>query len=150
MEWGKGQKEKVKSIIINLHDQTLRSIYKDAGNLREIKNKFNIETCLLYGLEVPDSCARTYHVIASFKSIFCQFPELHSYDYIWWYTRAGHKPQKEGLFFFGSTGQRQKTREKEKEEKKSLSSHPHYVNEVHDCSVGPSRVNYQWLLSLIG
>lgn len=37
-----------------------------------------------------------------------------------------------------------------KEEKDSLSSHPHYVNEVHDCSVGPSRVNYQWLLSLIG
>lgn len=41
-------------------------------------------------------------------------------------------------------------REDEEEEKKSLFSHPHYVNEVHDCSVGPSRVNYQWLLSLIG
>lgn len=40
--------------------------------------------------------------------------------------------------------------EKEKEERKTLSSHPHYVNEVHDCSVGLSRVNYQWLLSLIG
>lgn len=37
-----------------------------------------------------------------------------------------------------------------KDGKDSLSSHPHYVNEVHDCSVGPSRVNYQWLLSLIG
>lgn len=53
---------------------------------------------------------------------------------------------------FGSTGQKQteKAREKETDEKKSLSSHPHYVNEVHGCSVGPSRVNYQWLLSLIG
>lgn len=72
----------------------------------------------------------------------------------WELCDIGHKEEKEVLFSFGSTGQRQKTtekqREKEKEEKKSLSSHPHYVNEVHDCSVGPSRVNYQWLLSLIG
>lgn len=72
----------------------------------------------------------------------------------WELTDIGHKEYKEVLLCFGSTGQKQKTREKqgerEKGEKQSLSSHPHYVNEVHDCSVGPSRVNYQWLLSLIG
>ena len=50
----------------------------------------------------------------------------------------------------GKRREQERGREKGKEKKKSVSSHPHYVNEVHDCSVGPSRVNYQWLLSLIG
>ncbi len=70
----------------------------------------------------------------------------------WELFDIGHKEWKGVLFCFGSTGQRHRARgrEKEKEEKKSLSSHPHYVNEVHDCSECPLRVNYQWLLSLIG
>lgn len=147
MEWGKGQKEKVKWIIINLHDQTLRSIYKDAGNLREIKNKFKIETCLLYGQKCQIAVLNQFSVSSLSHIPMTTYGGIPG---LWKLYDTGHKPQKEGLFFFGSTGQRQKTREKEKEEKKSLSSHPHYVNEVHDCSVGPSRVNYQWLLSLIG
>lgn len=69
----------------------------------------------------------------------------------WEMFDIGHEEVKEILLCFDSTGQRQRAREKQrKREKDSLSSHPHYVNEVHDCSVHPSRVNYQWLLSLIG
>lgn len=45
---------------------------------------------------------------------------------------------------------RREDEQEEEEEEDSLSSHPHYVNEVHDCSAAPLRVNYQWLLSLIG
>lgn len=92
---------------------------------------------------------------------YLQPPKLNACCFCWWrLSRAresvdiGREEKKRKKACCSALVQQARAREREssmkKDEKDSLSSHPHYVNEVHDCSVGPSRVNYQWLLSLIG
>lgn len=151
---GVGQRpQRVKWIIINFHDQ-LCFICSKFVNLQEevffFKKKQQIQHAWMSGKEKQ--------ILRSWCLITCSHPSLKPVVSAGGGGGAGSGTVDNGreeargvllaLVQQARAGERGSSMKRDG--KDSLSSHPHYVNEVHDCSVGPLRVNYQWLLSLIG